>query len=148
MSVSANSVTEMIAHSRLSGLPQPLMPCDPEEILAARSGLSRRALRRALDFIDAHLCERFTLEELAKAAGVSRYHFARQFRISTGRSPMMYQRHVRLERGKQMLARGDRSICDIAATLGFCDQSHFTRSFRRMMGLAPRDYAHRCDDAR
>jgi AraC family transcriptional regulator len=111
-----------------------------------RRGLSRRALRRALAFIHEHLCERFTLEAVAGAAGVSRHHFARQFRISTRFSPMVYQMHVRIERSKEMLARGDRSICDIAAALGFCDQSHFTRTFRRMTGLAPRDYAHQCEE--
>jgi AraC family transcriptional regulator len=104
-------------------------------------GLNGRALRRALSFIEANLGERFTLETLAANVGISRFHFARLFRLATGYSPMEYLMRQRIERGKLILALGEYSICEIAALLGFCDQSHFTRTFRRMTGMSPRDYA-------
>ena len=106
-------------------------------------GLSPRALTRALAFIESNLGERFTLESLAASAGMSRFHFARLFRITIGCSPMEYLMRKRIERGKAMLVRGEVSVCDIAAMLGFCDQSHFTRTFRRLIGMSPRDYARR-----
>lgn len=107
----------------------------------APRGLSRRALTRACNYIAANLGERFTLDDLARQAGVSRFHFARLFRVSTGDSPMAYLLKSRVERAKQMLLQDDRPVCEIAAALGFCDQSHLTRTFRRMTGLTPREFA-------
>lgn len=110
------------------------------------SGLSRRALMRAYAFMEEHLGESFTLEELARAACVSRFHFARSFRSSTGDSPMAYLLKARIERAKQMLMRGDHTISDTAASLGFFDQSHFARTFRRLTGFSPREFARLWDD--
>ena len=109
-------------------------------LASARIGLGDRALRRALAFIEANLGERFSLETLAVATGISRFHFSRLFRATTGQSPMGYLMSIRVERSKGALTRGDRSICEIAAQLGFCDQSHFTRTFRRHIGMSPREY--------
>jgi transcriptional regulator GlxA family with amidase domain len=108
-----------------------------------RRGLSRRALNRACSFIAENLGERFTLDDLARQAGVGRFHFARLFRVSTGDSPMAYLLKSRIERAKQMLLQDDRPVCEIAAVLGFCDQSHLTRTFRRLTGLTPREFARR-----
>jgi AraC family transcriptional regulator len=108
-----------------------------------RRGLSRRALNRACSFIAENLGERFTLDDLARQAGVSRFHFARLFRVSTGDSPMAYLLKSRIERAKQMLLQDERPVCEIAAVLGFCDQSHLTRTFRRLTGLTPREFARR-----
>lgn len=104
-------------------------------------GLSRRALRLALTYIEQHLGDPFTLEDLARAVGVSRFHFARLFRVSTGESPMEFLLRSRIERAKQILMTSDRRMSEIAATLGFCDQSHFSRSFRRYAGVTPRQFA-------
>lgn len=105
------------------------------------SGLSRRALARALDFMDRKIGEEVSLDEIAGAACVSRSHFARLFRISTGDSPMGYLLRLRIERAKALLAGGDQSICAIALTLGFFDQSHFSRTFRRITGVSPSEFA-------
>jgi len=108
-----------------------------------RGGLSSRALARALEYLHAHLGERFSLQELASAAAVSRFHFARMFRVSIGHSPMEFLVKLRIDAARALLQSGKQRIADIAATLGFCDQSHFTRTFRRATGVAPREYAHR-----
>lgn len=97
-------------------------------------------LRRALVLIDLNLTERFSLSELAISVGVSRYHFARLFRASTGHSPMQYFLRQRVQRGKVLLVREGYSICHVATLLGFCDQSHFTRTFRRLMGCTPSQF--------
>jgi transcriptional regulator GlxA family with amidase domain len=107
-----------------------------------RRGLSRRALRQALTYIETHLGDPVRLQDLAQAAGVSRFHFARLFRISTGESPMEFLLRTRIERAKMILRSTDRRMCEIAASLGFCDQSHFSRSFRRYAGMTPRQFAH------
>lgn len=106
-------------------------------IRLVRHGLSARALERTLAYIHDHLCESFTLADLARAACISRFHFARLFRASVGSSPMEYVLKARMEAAKQMLARGDQKIAATAAALGFFDQSHFTRTFRRITGVSP-----------
>ena len=106
----------------------------------APRGLSRRVLALACAYMEAKLVEHFTLDELARAVGVSRFHFSRLFRVSTGASPMGYLLYLRVGRAKSMLLRGDRKICEIAIALGFFDQSHFSRTFRRMTGVSPREY--------
>jgi AraC family transcriptional regulator len=107
----------------------------------AGRGLSRRALSRTLDLIERCLGEHLTLADLAAAAAVSRFHFARMFRVSTGRSPKEYLLLARIERSKQLLAQDCGNIAATAAALGFCDQSHFARRFKRLTGMSPRDFA-------
>jgi AraC family transcriptional regulator len=96
-------------------------------------------------YIDDHIGKRISLDELARQAGVSRFHFARQFRLSTGESPMEYLRRVRIERSKSILQTQDATIAEVAARLGFSDQSHFTRIFGRLVGVSPGSFA-RCED--
>jgi AraC family transcriptional regulator len=96
-------------------------------------------------YIDDHIGERISLNELARQAGVSRFHFARQFRLSTGESPMGHLRRVRIERSKGILQSQETTIAEVAARLGFSDQSHFTRIFGRLVGVSPGSFA-RSDD--
>jgi AraC family transcriptional regulator len=110
-----------------------------------RGGLAGGALRRVKVYIDDHIGERISLGELAGQAGVSRFHFARQFRLSTGESAMEYLRRVRIERSKSILQARATSIAEVAARLGFSDQSHFTRIFGRLVGVSPGSFA-RCDE--
>jgi AraC family transcriptional regulator len=106
----------------------------------SRPGLTEGVLRRVVAFIEANLGERISLEAMAREAGVSRFHFARQFRLSTGESPMAYLRRVRIEQSKCILREGRTTMAGVAARLGFADQSHFTRTFERLVGVAPRDF--------
>ncbi len=110
-----------------------------------RGGLAGSVLRRIRVYIDAHIGEHISLDDLARQAGVSRFHFARQFRLSTGESPMGYLRRVRIERSKSILQSRETTIAEVAATLGFSDQSHFTRTFGRLVGVSPGSFA-RSDD--
>jgi AraC family transcriptional regulator len=110
-----------------------------------RGGLAGGALRRVRAYIDDHIGERISLDELAREAGVSRFHFARQFRLSTGESPMGYLRRVRIECSKTILQSRETTVAEVAARLGFSDQSHFTRIFGRLVGISPGSFA-RSDD--
>ncbi|HEY0683249.1 MAG TPA: AraC family transcriptional regulator [Steroidobacter sp.] len=110
-------------------------------------GLSPRALQRALAFMEANIGKRLTLAEIAASAAVSRFHFARLFRVTTGHSPMEFLMRARIARSQFLLEGGNTSICAVAAALGFCDQSHFTRTFRRLIGMAPREYLRRAQSA-
>jgi AraC family transcriptional regulator len=108
-----------------------------------RGGLAGGALGRVRAYIEQHIGERISLEDLARQAGISRFHFARQFRQSTGQSPMAYLRRVRVEHSLRMLASRERTIAEVAARLGFADQSHFTRIFARLVGMSPGQFAGR-----
>jgi len=109
--------------------------------LAARPGaLGGPCLRRVVAFMDAKIGEHISLDDLARTAGLSRYHFARRFRLRTGESPLGYLLRLRVERAKSALVMSEGRIADIAASYGFADQSHFTRSFRRFVGMTPSDF--------
>lgn len=103
-------------------------------------GFSSRTRRRISDYIERRVAERFTLTDMAEVACMSRFHFTRMFRHTFGASPMEYVLRERIERAKPMLLDNRQSIADIAAALGFYDQSHFTRWFRRVTGRSPTQF--------
>ena len=94
-------------------------------------------MRRLHDYMDEHLGESIDLAELSAVAGLSVFHFARQFKLSTGVTPHHYLVRQRIERAQKMLAGTDLPLSDIAIAVGFSDQSHLTRHFRQIVGMSP-----------
>ncbi len=103
----------------------------------ARGGLSPAAMRRVRDYIDAHLSDSIELVELSEIAGLSVFHFARQFKHSEGVTPHSYLVARRVERAKELLAGANLSLSEIAFAAGFSDQSHLTRLFRQIVRMTP-----------
>lgn len=101
------------------------------------SPLPQWRLKRVMDYVEEHLAREISLAELGAVAGLSRMHFATQFRAATGMSPHAYILHRRVSRSKQLLAESELSIQEIAHAIGFKTQSHFINVFRRMVGEAP-----------
>jgi AraC family transcriptional regulator len=108
-----------------------------------RRTLDARALDRVGRYVKQNIAEAISLDDLASAACISRFHFARLFRASTGDSPMEYVRKVRISLAMEMLVRERHPVAVTAANLGFFDQSHFTRTFRRLIGVPPKLFAKR-----
>jgi AraC family transcriptional regulator len=79
----------------------------------------------------------FDLFELAKVAGLSRMHFAAQFRAATGYRLREYLLHQRIERAKSLLSNSETALAEVALTVGFCTQAHFSTVFKRMTGDTP-----------
>ncbi len=104
----------------------------------ANGGLSGYKLRRVQEFINANLEEDLSLGEIAAAADLSRFHFARAFRTSTGLTPQQYLMQQRIERAKQLLAKDDTPIIEISLQTGFKNQSHFTTLFRKYTKFTPK----------
>ncbi|WP_028744869.1 helix-turn-helix domain-containing protein [Rhizobium mesoamericanum] len=102
-----------------------------------KGGLASWQEKRAMDMIDANLGGDISLRELAAECGLSRSHFARAFRSSTGLSPHQWLLRRRVEFAKTMLKKSRYTICDVALASGFSDQSHFTRVFTRVTGVSP-----------
>jgi AraC family transcriptional regulator len=99
--------------------------------------LSRWRLRRVIEYVEANLAEPVSLPDLASAAGLTRMHFAAQFKAATGLRPHEYLLRRRVERAQEMLVRDRASIVDVALSIGFQNQSHFTSTFKRFTGQPP-----------
>jgi AraC family transcriptional regulator len=105
-----------------------------------RGGLSRFKLNRVLEYINVNLNNKLELGVLANVAGVNMYHFARAFKQSTGESPHQYVLRRRIEQAKEFLRHSQLSVIEASARTGFVDQSHFSKVFRRIVGVAPSEY--------
>jgi AraC-like DNA-binding protein len=102
----------------------------------ARS-LQKWRLKRVLQYVDDHLAAKITLKDLATVAGLSRMHFAAQFRTAIGMRPHQYLLKRRIERAEELLKQAEVSLVDVALTVGFQTQAHFTTVFRRFAGDTP-----------
>ena len=103
-------------------------------------GLSGTRLRHVTEFISDNYNRDLKLAELAQVAGMSSFHFAREFKRSTGTTPHQYLIKFRVERAKALLAKNDLPLIEIGLRSGFSHQSHFTRLFRRLTGTTPNAY--------
>jgi len=102
------------------------------------NGLSSVALTLVKEYINHHLHQDLKLDEIAAIAQLSPYHFLRLFKQSTGTTPHQYILQCRLSQAKHLLQHSDLSIAEIAVKTGFCDQSHLTRYFKRVIGVTPK----------
>lgn len=99
-----------------------------------------RHLLRAKDLADARYAEPVGVEDMARAAGLSRAHFSRAFKAAFGESPRAYLLTRRLERAAALLRTTDRSIADVCLSVGLQSLGSFTTSFTRMFGTSPAAY--------
>ena len=102
-----------------------------------RGGMPTIRLNRTLEFINQNLTRDLRLWELAQIAGMSPNYFCELFKASTGLPPYKYILKCRIERAKQYLRDLRISLACAGAAAGFADQSHFTKVFRRMVGVTP-----------
>ncbi len=119
-----------------------------ERILLNQHGIKPRSgpapmmgaadVRTLADFIEDHLAERVTLDDLSSLVGISPFHLARSFRRTTGMAPHQFVLARRIELAKRLLMTTGRSVQDIAWTVGYENVSHFRRLFVRHLGVTPR----------
>jgi AraC-like DNA-binding protein len=125
----------------VASLVETLVPAPPARTCrAAVPGLSNRRLMRVLAYIDANIGEPITLANLAATAGLSRMYFARQFRAATGVRPHEFVLRKRVERAQQLLTVTSDALVDIALSVGFQTQAHFTTVFKKIVGNTPRQW--------
>jgi AraC-like DNA-binding protein len=130
------SLAEAAIHTRprmsmLGNLPTPNPPT------SGRAGLPPALTHRVCEYIDSHLDEKISLDALAAMAGLSVHHFARAFAQSVGVPPHNYLLQQRIEKAQQMLRHTKLPLSEIALAVGFFDQSHLARHFRRLVGTPP-----------
>ena len=99
--------------------------------------LQKWRLKRVLQYVDDHLAAKITLQDLATVAGLSRMHFAAQFRAAVGMRPHEYLLKRRIERAEELLKQARVSLVEVALTVGFQTQAHFTTVFKRFAGDTP-----------
>lgn len=99
-----------------------------------------RQVQTCRNYIEMHLDEELSLEQLAREVGYSEYHLSRKFKEETGTNIRDYIRFTRCERAKLYLSSSDLSIKEIAERLGFCAPSYFSRIFREVTGMLPQEY--------
>jgi AraC-like DNA-binding protein len=99
-----------------------------------------RHLLRAKDLADARYSEHLEVDDLARAAGLSRAHFSREFKRTFGESPHSYLLTRRLERAAALLRGTDNSVAEICLSVGLLSVGSFTTSFTRTYGMPPTAY--------
>ena len=105
-----------------------------------RNGLPKTRLNRVIEFVEENLDKDITLAALAEIAGMGPHYFAELFKQSLGISPHQYVLRRRIERGRKLLHNPSVSVLEAAVRSGFSDQSHFTKLFRRIVGVTPSKY--------
>jgi AraC-like DNA-binding protein len=105
--------------------------------------LAAPQLSRALEHLRANYGGRISVEVLARAAGMSRRSFERQFRAVLGCSAITYLRRVRINAVCSAIVNSSRTLPEISVSCGFSDQSHMTREFRKLVGETPQQYRKR-----
>lgn len=101
------------------------------------SELPKWRMTRVMEFVDAHLAEPIGLAEMAESAGLTRMHFAAQFRKASGLRPHEYLLRRRIEHAQSMLLGSSQKVLDVALSCGFRSQAHFTTVFKRFVGETP-----------
>jgi AraC family transcriptional regulator len=112
----------------IEGLPTASRRCTP---------LQKWRMKRVTDYVDAYLSRRITLADMAAAAGLTRMHFAAQFRAATGMRPHDFVLQRRIERAQELLRNPELALVDVALSVGFQTQAHFTTVFKRFAGGTP-----------
>jgi transcriptional regulator of acetoin/glycerol metabolism len=131
-----NARADLAVHSRprISMLHDLALPKSAPE---QHGGLSPARTHRIHEYVSSNLDRNISIEELAEMAGLSVHHFARAFKQTVGMPPHSYILQRRIEQAQQMLRTTKVPLSEIALSLGFSDQSHLARHFRRMTGFPP-----------
>lgn len=110
------------------------------EIERPRFGRHHPSVRRAREFLHESFASNVSLDDLARATNLSKFHLARCFRECTGMAPHQYQKLLRLQAARRLLETGE-TVRDAASNTGFADASHLTRAFRNWLGVSPGQWA-------
>ncbi|WP_245477632.1 helix-turn-helix transcriptional regulator [Bradyrhizobium guangxiense] len=115
----------------------------PTTLQPTVGGLAPKVLLRAIERLRSDSDADVSLDALASDAGLSRFHFCRAFKESTGLSPHAWLRQHRLEQAMNMLRDSDETVVSIAAALGYSSQTAFAAAFRKLTGETPSDWRRR-----
>jgi transcriptional regulator GlxA family with amidase domain len=99
-----------------------------------------RRIRVVVEYLDANLCTRTSVAELARSVNMSRWRFCHVFKMEMSQSPSHYMGTLRMREAQRMLSETFLTVKEIRAKLGDIDRSHFSREFRKFCGLTPTEF--------
>jgi AraC family transcriptional regulator len=102
--------------------------------------INKVSINRAIEYIMENSNNDFSMEDVAKAANFSPFHFIRTFKKHTGKTPYQFLIDVKVEKAKELLQRRDYNITEISMICGFSNASHFNTTFKRKTGMSPTCY--------
>lgn len=137
---SPDPISIIMVESQVSQLFVQLLRLNGLGLEPAKGGLSPFDLKRVVAIIESRPANPPSLDELASEIGVSRRHFFRAFKQSTGKTPHTYVAEHRLQRAADLLRATDLSATEIALECGFASSSHFTVAFKRAIGVSPSEF--------
>jgi len=115
-------------------------PESGDGVPTGRMGFHSRAVAEAVRYIQDNYSREVTLSDIAEAVHLSPFHLTRLFKQALGVSPHQYLIQVRVNSARSLLTAGsgERSLAEVASAVGFADQSHLTRHFKRLLGVTPK----------
>ena len=111
---------------------------------AAPPSKSLSRMKLIISYINAHLSERISADDVASAAALSKYHFLREFKKLTGMTLVSFINNLRCEKARSLLSSGEMSVSEVCTSCGFDNASYFTRVFRENAGMTPSEYRSIC----
>lgn len=102
------------------------------------------AFESVISYIEQNYNSKITLKDMSAISGISTKYFGEYFKNITGKTPFEYLTEFRIERASEMLIYGKQNITDISLECGFNDLSYFTKTFKKIKGITPREYKNRC----
>ncbi len=113
------------------------------ERLISSSRMSDYYIKEAINYIEQNFQNNITIEDIAKVCGINRSYFGKIFRRSTGRSPQEFLMNYRMIKAAELLKLTSLSIADIGSAVGYENQLHFSRAFKKKYGVPPREWRNR-----
>lgn len=109
-------------------------------LLRERNYVERDNIKRIIEFLQEKYNEDYSLEDMARLANLSPYHFIRVFKAQTGKTPYEFLLDIKIENAKELLRFANRNITEICFLCGFKNPSHFAAIFKRRVGVSPSEY--------
>ena len=109
------------------------------------SSVSKIEINRALEYLHAKINQGFSLNNVAETTGLSKYHFIREFKKETGKTPYQYYIDLKIDKAIELIKEQRYTITDICFMCGFKDHSHFSRVFKNKTGITPSRFKSLCN---
>ena len=124
---------------RLGGtlVAQVLMSCQRRNDREQRVGLTPYQVKQVRAFILSHLDQPIRITELAQCVRLSRFHFTRRFKQTTGQSPGQFTVYLKMQKAKELLLTSPSSVIQVGMEVGYDNPSHFSTTFKKVMGVSP-----------
>lgn len=110
--------------------------------ISSRLGSRNKNLTKAVNYVETHFEEMWSVDDCASHVGISRRQVERLFREHLGTTPLGYVNELRLQRARALLAETNMSVIEVSAASGFETASHFSKSFRKKFGVSPKNFSH------